>query len=321
MSAVLEVDKETGEIISQSVMFKTEKAPAIIIDINDVSLYHSEPDKLVEKIRTQAGYAVFDVSTEKGRSACNSHYVSIIRCIAPGLNASKALAADAQKAIKRDLYFRKYFEESVREIAAYHRQPLTEYEAEQKRIEDEQKALEEQRISEAKYLIDWNDAINLNELFDLRKEVEFRRKQEEEAQDQAMREQEIKERVEAQRQQDEENARIALEQAEQKRIYDLAKAEREKQEAVASEQAKAKYEAEEKERIEAERLAMIEIERLEVERKAKNAPDKEKLITLARTISSIEMPEVDEEASKCTEEVSRMLSKVCTFIEGRADKL
>ncbi|MGZ5053335.1 MAG: hypothetical protein ACXWAT_00170 [Methylobacter sp.] len=321
MSAVLEVDKETGEIIPQSVMLKTDKAPAIVIDINDVALYHSEPDKLVEKIRVQAGYAVFDVSTAKGRDACRSHAANIIKCIAPAMNASKALAADAQKIIKQDLSFRKYFEDSVREIAAYHRQPLTEYEAEQKRIEDEQKALEEQRQAEAKYLADWDDAINLNELHDLRKEVELARKKEEEAQEQARREQEIKDRLEAQRLQDEENARLALAQAEQKRLDDLARAERDKQQAIEAERARVQLEAEAKERAEQERIEAERLEKLEAERKAKNAPDKEKLLSLAWTISSIEMPEVGDEAKRCTDEVARMLAQVCTFIETRANKL
>ena len=50
----IKVDPETGEIIPANVMIAVEKAPAIIIDIDDVRLFHSEPQKLVEKIRTQA---------------------------------------------------------------------------------------------------------------------------------------------------------------------------------------------------------------------------------------------------------------------------
>jgi colicin import membrane protein len=165
----LVVDESTGEIIPQNVSIEVSKPPAIIIDIDDVRLYHSEPEKLIEKIRIQAGYAVFDVSTEKGRAACRSHAANIIKCISPAINASKQMAADAQKIIKRDLAFRKIFETSVREIADYHRKPLTEYEAQQKRLADEQLEREAQRVEAELYELDHQEAIDYDELYTLRK--------------------------------------------------------------------------------------------------------------------------------------------------------
>jgi hypothetical protein len=165
----LKVDISTGEILPQNVMAKTETAPAIIIDISDVEKYHSEPEKLADIISAQAGFMVFDVSTDKGRKACASHSMSIIKCISPAINASKAMAEEAKKVINKDLYFRKTFDSCIREVAAYHRKPLTEYEAEQERIKDEQDERERLRIEEANYLIDWDDALDLDELFVLRK--------------------------------------------------------------------------------------------------------------------------------------------------------
>jgi len=168
MSA-LKIDPETGEILPQNIMAKTETAPAIIIHISDVEKYHAEPEKLADMISAQAGFMVFDVSNDKGRKACASHSMSIIKCITPANNASIALAAEAKKVINKDIYFRKTFESCLREVAAYHRKPLTEYETEQKRIKDEQDERERLRLEEANYLIDWDDALNLDELFVLRK--------------------------------------------------------------------------------------------------------------------------------------------------------
>lgn len=170
--AQLMVDPETGEIIPTAIMVSASKAPAIALDINEVKVYHKEPEKLVEMIREQAGYAVFDVSTEKGRAECRSHAANIIRCIAPALNASKALAEEAKLVVKRDLAFRKVFEDGVREIAAFHRKPLTEYEEEQERIKEAARLAEEARLAAEQYLKDWQDAIDYDELFTLRRAKE-----------------------------------------------------------------------------------------------------------------------------------------------------
>jgi len=117
--------------------------PAISIDIGEVALNLHTPEILIEKIRQQAAkVGVFDMSTEKGRMACNSHAASIIRCITPAINESKRLASSAKKVIADDLNFRKQYEAGVREIAAFHRRPLTELEQQQKKAEDK-KAFEE----------------------------------------------------------------------------------------------------------------------------------------------------------------------------------
>ena len=213
MSAQIKVDQETGEILPMTIMERVEKAPAIVIDISEVSTYHSEPEKLIEKIRQQASYAVFDVSTKSGKDACRSHAAAIIKCITPAINASKALAADAQKVIKADLYFRKTFESGVRDIAEFHRRPLTE-------IEEAEKRIEEERAAQAQYQKDWEWALEFNELDTLRKEkaaAEAKAKLEQDEKDRIAYEERIRDQ-----------ARIDAENAAQQRIE---QAEREKLEA------------------------------------------------------------------------------------------
>ena len=168
----LKGDQETGELIPASIMIPAEKAPAIFIDISDVEKYHKNPEKLLENIRIQAGYPVFDISTKAGRDACRSHAANIIKTISPAIAASKAMAAEAKKVINQDIAFRRNFENGVREIAAFHRAPLTEYEEDQARIEEEKRLASHKKEEERLYLLDWDDAIAFNELHDLKKEKE-----------------------------------------------------------------------------------------------------------------------------------------------------
>jgi colicin import membrane protein len=225
--AKLHVDQETGEIIQQSVAVRTDKAPTITLDINAVKTHHNDPEKLVDMIRAQAGYAVFDVSHEKGRAECRAHAANIIRCISPAVNASKALAEDAKKVVKQDLEFRKVFEQGVREIAAFHRQPLTEWEAEQERIKEEKRLAEESRLADEQYLKDWQEAIDYDELFTLRREKEEAARREFEAkiaeEEKALFEREVEARLERERQriQAEEEAKA------QRMAYDKLRAEQE----------------------------------------------------------------------------------------------
>jgi hypothetical protein len=102
------IDESTGELLPQNVMAKVETAPAITIDISDVALYHTEPQKLVDIISAQASFAVFDICSKKGRDACKAHAANIIRCIAPAANESKRMAAEL-KAIED----KRLFDEAV----------------------------------------------------------------------------------------------------------------------------------------------------------------------------------------------------------------
>jgi hypothetical protein len=207
----------------------------VALDITEVKKYHSEPEKLIEKINQQASHDVFDVETKQGRDACRSHAALIIKCITPAINASKELAADAQKVIKADLNFRKKFESGVREIADFHRQPLTEYEEEQKRIEEAKKA-------EEQFHADWAFAIEYNELDTLRKEkakaeaiaAAKRAKKEQEERDERIRQQakiEAEQAAERQRLRAEAESKAKLERAEREAREAVERAERQKIEA------------------------------------------------------------------------------------------
>jgi colicin import membrane protein len=175
----MKIDQETGEILPENIMPLTDKAPAIILDVSEVAKYHTEPMKLVEKINAQAGYMVFDITTKKGRDACRSHAAQIIKCIAPACKESTRLADEAKKIVNQSLTFRKLFDAGVREIAEYHRKPLTEWEQEQERIAENERLFAEKMESMRLYQLDWDDAIAYDELFTLRKEKAAREAEQE----------------------------------------------------------------------------------------------------------------------------------------------
>jgi hypothetical protein len=172
MSAVM-IDEETGEMIASTLMVRVETAPAISLDLSLVATHHKEPQKLVDLINNQAGFVVFgSMQDKKQRKACASHSASIIRCISPAADESKRMAAEAKKVVNQDLSFRRDFDAGVREVAAFHRQPLTDWETEQARLEAEQLAIEEARLAAEKLEIDHQDALDMDELRTLRKQRE-----------------------------------------------------------------------------------------------------------------------------------------------------
>ena len=170
MNAQIKVDPETGEILPIEISISADKAPAIAIDITKVADYHDNPKGLAHIIRQQAGLMVFDIGSKKGREACKSHAVNIIRCIAPAAKESQRLAEAAKLVVKQDLYFRKVFEDEVREIAAFHRRFLTEYEEAVAAQAESERLAEEARIAKENYLSDWQEALDYDELFTLRRE-------------------------------------------------------------------------------------------------------------------------------------------------------
>jgi len=270
--------------------------PAITLDISEVALNLHTPENLVDKIRAQAAnVGVFDMSTEKGREACRSHAATIIKCISPALNESKNLASSAKKVIADDLNFRKQFEAGVREIAAMHRAPLTEYEQVQKDIADKKERddrAEVERIENERFFsLLWDEAHFLNDKFDFDKEKAEAAKAKQAEQDEKDRlareaelieqgrlaaEQESKyalekaerEKAEAEQREQQaiESARIAKEQAEQlekkrliddenKRVAALEKAEKDRLQAVEDERKRVQAEADKQAAIEKERAA------------------------------------------------------------------
>jgi hypothetical protein len=132
-----------------------------------------------------------------------------------------------------------------------------------------------------------------------------------------------------------ENAEIAERERIRKENEQLkAKAEAKEKQLIA-ERAKAeaariaaKKEAAEKDKLKAELKAEADRKENErkakeaAEKKAKNAPDKEKLLEIARNIDNIAIPEIkSEEAQKILSDVKILLSKVSVFIREKSSGL
>lgn len=128
-----------------------------------------------------------------------------------------------------------------------------------------------------------------------------------------------KEREAQEKRLEEERAKAA---AERKAIEDKARLEREENERLL------KIERDKQAKIEAERIAeanRIEAERKakgDAEKKAKSAPDKEKLLAFAVTLSKLDMPTlVSDEAKVIIENVKILLIKTEVYINDHAKKL
>lgn len=119
---------------------------------------------------------------------------------------------------------------------------------------------------------------------------------------------------------------LAKQQAEAK---EKARIEAEKQAKIQAElKAKAEAERKEKERIEKELQAQkeekerIERERIEAEKKAKNAPEKEKLLSFSEKIKNLQRPEINtDDAKKIIANVNILLDKVVNYINENSEKL
>lgn len=137
-----------------------------------------------------------------------------------------------------------------------------------------------------------------------------------------------REKAEKARKEAEEKARKEREDAEKKLRAEqedarkkIEEAQREKDKAEA--ELRAKREAEE--RAEKERQARLqaeEAERVKAEKKAAAAPDKEKLLALAQTISILPLPELKTpEAGQILANIKTLLAKVDTYIKEKAAEL
>jgi len=288
MSAVM-IDEETGEMIASNVMVRVESAPAISIDLSLVTTYHKEPKKLVDLINQQAGFVVFgDMQDKKQRKACASHAASIIRCISPAADESKRMAAEAKKIVNQDLSFRRDFDTGVREVAAFHRLPLTVWETEQSRLEAEQLAREAARLAAEKLELDHQDALDMDELRTLRKAKEAAVEQ----------------------------ARLAAKAIEDKRLFDEAVAKQlEAQRLQIEAEATRKAEAQQAAKLEAERakIRLEEQTRLadaELERKARLEVELSRQEPSFKDDSKIIEPTVIKNAGLDRVTISRMISAI-----------
>ena len=121
---------------------------------------------------------------------------------------------------------------------------------------------------------------------------------------------------------DEQAKRDAEAKKERDRLEAIAKKERESAAKVAAE-LEAKKKADEAARIEAENKAKAEAKaKADAEKKAASAPDKQKIVELAKQIEAIKMPEVKTaEAKKVIADAKGLLAKVQLFLIQKSEAL
>jgi colicin import membrane protein len=213
-----------------------------LIEINETTALQAfSSDNGLDEVIKQAKELVdgfeHDLSTDAGRkrTASLANKVAKLKVRMDGLG--KSLTDDWAKKKKAVDANRKQMRDALDALKVEARKPLTDWEAEQKAIEEAKAAAELQKQIDADHEI----ALLLNEKFDaeIAAKVEAERKAEEERQAQLKAEQEEREK------------RIAEEAAERERLASL---EREKQ-------AKEQAEAAERARIAAEERAKVEIEK------------------------------------------------------------
>lgn len=123
------------------------------------------------------------------------------------------------------------------------------------------------------------------------------------------------ERAEAERKLAEERAKA---EAEAKEVEAKVKAEREAAAAKLKAEAEARLKVEAELKAKADAEAKAAAEQAESERKAKNAPDKEKIAAFVSALAQVKRPELSsEDAKKLMEQVELLLTKVDTFVSQR----
>lgn len=285
---IMEVGKTMDEIV-------------IIEKINIPTVFKKDGlDPIIGKIREEVESFKPDISTAKGRGDIKSFAYKIIRSKTYIDDVGKNYVAGLKMIPKIVDIERKRMRDELDTLYNSVRQPLTDYENEQKRIEEETKLCEE--IATA-----YDQALIENEFIDKQRDIE-RREAEIKAKEEAQREREEKEKAERERIEREERlkaeaaenakreveARASREKAEaERRIAEeklareraefekeeaIKKAEIEKENAIKAEQEKARQEAirteneriakERKEREENERRAADKIHQLQINREA-----------------------------------------------------
>lgn len=224
------------------------------ISTNAISVFTGENDALeaiILQIEKEALSLVPDVSTQKGRDAIRSNAANVAKAKVRIDDAGKALTAELKELPKKVDASRKAARDRLDNLRDTVRQPLTDWENEQARIEAERKEAErlaaEKAEAERLFLLDWDQAILENERFDLEKEKAALRAEQE--------------AIEAKRLADEkaESDRLAIIKAEKDKEEREAKI---KQEAIETEQArqKAAQEKAEADKLAAEKMAELAIE-------------------------------------------------------------
>ena len=240
-------------------------------------------DQFINKTKEELNGLVFDLSTAKGRKECASQAAKVSSSKKAVENAGRAylkLIKEKPKVIEKEL---REFVESMDKLRDETRQPLTDWETEQAKIESDRLAAEEAEKLRVQKESDHEIAILMDEKRDReiaeaeaekeRQRIAYEAEIAQKAKDQAIAE-------EKQRQVDAENARIAAQaKIEADRIAEekVAQAERDRIEAarVAEQQRKDNEAQAERQRLENERLA-AELKAKQAEERATQAIEQER---------------------------------------------
>lgn len=269
---------------------------AIVENIDMVPFFTkgANVEDVLTAIEKEAESFVPDVSTAKGRDAIKAMVTKVTKSKTYLESKGKDLAAEYKAIPKLIDENRRLVKDRLTALAENIRNPLTEYELEQVRINNERIAAEKAVKLAAEVEEAQEFAILMNEKFDIEREKEIQAQQEAEkarkAQEQALKEREIAEAVEHERLasiEREKALKLQIENAELKRI------EAEKQAALNAEQSKKDAINAEKARIEAESLAQANADRArEADKKHASAilrAAKEALVELGLTEESAKM--------------------------------
>jgi colicin import membrane protein len=211
----------------------------------------------------------------------------------------------------------KFSEEDYQKLLDGARLQMEQKREQERKVEAARIEAEQFRIAEEKRIREENER--------LKKEAEAKEKQLESEREKAEQDRKLAE----DKARKEREVIEAKAEAERLKSIELARIEKEKADAIlkTEREAKAKLEAELKVKAEAEQA---EIDRLERERKAKeladkkaaSAPDKQKLISLAKTISGIDFPEMKTiEGMSILDNVKELLKKTSEFITKKVGEI
>ena len=237
------------------------------------------------------------------------------------LRAIRVEADKVRKKLKEDSLRYGKAVQGVYNVIEYFIAPLEEHlEKQEKYAENIEKERQEKLKNEraeilsqyAQYLPPFGDLgkmadFEFERLLDIGKEQEKKAKEEEEKRKKEEEERISKEREERKRI-EEENEKLRNEREELEKI---ARKEREERERIEREAREERAKKEQQEREEAEKL-----------RKAQNAPDVEKLMTLALEIDGFKLPDVSsEESKKILSDVRALLDNVSNHIRSKAKNI
>lgn len=250
-------------------------------------------DPLIEKIEKEARSLVADVSTKKGRDAIASMAHKVARSKTYIDNAGKDLVTELKALPKQIDESRRIVRERLDALKDEVRRPLTEWEAEQERIRQEEEARIAAEALAKQVEADHEIALLMDREFDRQRE-EARLKAE---QEQREREEKLKrEAAEAARLEAEQKARAEREAAARRELELKMKAEQEERARIEAEQRAEREKKEAAERAEREKQAAI----AEEKRKAQEEADR-----IRREAESRESARIAEQQRIAAEEAAR----------------